>query len=132
MTDAEARALKLIEENMKQSIGKFSAVVITGCENLDAEGRKKTIEQFKNDRITGKFACMMKMGVHTVGFPDVSSYPEQMRSIFTEIAENDIKDLHKLVFRANVQYSYDQVFTIGCLESLSLTWEAVKAIFRRQ
>ena len=132
LTDAEVSALKLIEENMKQSIGIFSAAVITGCENLDAEGRKKTIEEFKSDRITGKFASMLQLGVHTVGFPDIKTYPEQIRSIFTEIAKKDTQELHKLVYRAGLQYSYDQVFTIGCVENLSLTWQAVKVIFMRQ
>ena len=132
LTDAEAKALKLIDQNLKLSIGRFSAVIITGCENLDADGRKKLIEQLKNDRITGKFASNMQLGVHTVGFPDIKSFPKEMQKYFNEIAENDTQELHKLVFRAGVQYSYDQVFTVGCLENLSMTWEALKAIFMKQ
>lgn len=132
LTDAEARALKLIDEHLNHLIGRFSAVVITGCEYLDANGRKKAIEQLKNDTITGKFASNMALDVHTVGFPDIKSFPEHMQKYFTEIAENDTKEMHKLIYRTGAQYSYDQMFTVGCLENLSMTWEALKAIFTKQ
>lgn len=132
LTDAEAKALKLIDDHLKHSIGRFSAAIITCCENLDVNSRRSTVEQLRNDDITGKFASNMGMGIHTVGFPDIQSYPKQVQSAFKEIADSDIKELHKLVYQAGTHYSYDEVFNVGCLENLSLTWEAIKAVFTKE
>ena len=49
LTDSEATALKIIEENLKHTIGRFSAVIITGCEYMDDEARKKAIKKLKED-----------------------------------------------------------------------------------
>ena len=132
LTTAETTVLKIIEENLKHAIGRFSAVIITGCEHMDDEARKIAIKKLKEDDITRKFTANMGKDIHTVGFPDTTKMPPTLKPLLAEIGKCDRQKLLKLIHQADRMYSYDAVFGSGCLDNLMITWKAIKALFTKK
>ena len=72
-------------------ISQISALVLTHCEHLSEEERREMIEQFKKDHPS--IAKLMGKGILTVGFPDSSCVPKELR----QRVEMDIKKLRLLI-----------------------------------
>ena len=125
LTDAETKVLKIIDENMKGTINAYSAVVITGCENLDEVDRSKAVEKLQRDSLTKNLAASMAKGIYTVGFPDTKIYPETVKSYFNGVMESDREKLLKLVYEAKQWYRYDEIFNVSCLDYLRQTCKAI-------
>ena len=125
LTDAETTVLNIIDENMKDTISAYSAIVITQCENLDEVGRKDAIKTLQEDCITKKLASRVEKGIHTVGFPNMQNFPTPVRPYFDGVAKSDSEKLLKLVYEAEKWYRYDEIFNVSCLESLTLAYQAI-------
>ena len=66
----------------KEQIPKISALVITGCESLDEEGRRSPIDDLRTEIITRQVVQLMHKGIFPVGFPKELVF-EASKSTFT-------------------------------------------------
>jgi hypothetical protein len=75
-------------------ISKISALVLTHCESLSEEERRKTIKRFKKDHPS--IAQLMGKGILTVGFPDSSHIQPEL--LLSQRVEEDKANLRKLIY----------------------------------
>ena len=93
-TDKSHASLLRVVKSMDRA--KFvSALVITHCEGLRDEARRAMIDG--SNEVVSLVASFMGKGVHTVGFPDVSSLPSHMKPIFQNSITVDEKAIRELV-----------------------------------
>ena len=113
-TKEENETFKFIIKNFKNEISEISALIITGCDNEDEEGRKKIVEEFTINPVTKEIASFMGKGIHCVGFPTLTNMKQQIKTIIEEDMKKDITMLRNLAFNSSemkgskeiLQYSF--------------------------
>lgn len=120
--DSLTIAVRMLGEDAKQ----VSALIITGCEDLSHDARKKIIMEFKASPSTKEVADFMEKGIYTVGFPNLTSINEQFIEGYRKTIEEDKAQLWDLVKRSedaikpqvsNAGYLTQKVFTTNCIIS---------------
>ena len=107
-TAEEEKALNLIMSYCYDDVADMSALVLTGCENLDEEQRKVAIEEFRSNPRTKEIANFMKQGIFTVGFPDVTL--PALKQAYKKCMEDDTEKLLDLVVSTTTMKLGGQIF----------------------
>ena len=84
-----------------QQYTNISALVITHCEGLDDSTRKKTVTEFQTEESTRSIANAMDKGILTVGFPDLTTVKEELKSTHKDTMKTDEETLKNLVVEAS-------------------------------
>ena len=106
MTDEERKVFSLAESRFAP----FSALAITGCENMDDEARKALVREFEGDQETKRIASQMGKGIYPVGFPSIKTMKPVLREVYKPQMDKDRDTLLNLVFHANDFCSTQQLF----------------------
>jgi GTPase Era involved in 16S rRNA processing len=109
-TDEERKVFDLIMKYCYDEASQISALVITGCELMDEAAKAKFVEEFKSNANTKDIADFMKLGIHTVGFPDVSKMSSILKSGYTKSINEDTEKLMDLVIKAKTMQLGKQIF----------------------
>lgn len=99
-TNEEQETFDCFNASFRDTVKDISALVFTGCENLDERERKKLMADFTTDS-TGKrteITTRMSKGIYTVGFPDICSAPPALKDGYKVIADQDQEKLRQLVY----------------------------------
>jgi predicted GTPase len=99
-TEEESKVFDLIMQYCYDEASEISALVITGCEHMNEEERAEVVEDFKSNAKTKAIADFMKLGIYTVGFPDVSKMPPVLKNSFTQVIDEDTEKLMDLIIKA--------------------------------
>ena len=107
-------------------IPKISALVITGCESLDEEGRKSLIDELRTETTTKRVAQLMKKGIVPVGFPHLKDIKPAFKEEYEKVIASDANELKKLVFEASESIFSRQLGQRNLLERLLREcWERI-------
>ncbi|XP_044172775.1 GTPase IMAP family member 7-like [Acropora millepora] len=82
-------------------IPKISALVITGCESLDEEGRNSLCHELSTETITKRVVQLMKKGIVPVGFPNLKDIKPAFKEEYEKVIVSDANKLKDLVFKAS-------------------------------
>lgn len=82
-------------------IPKISALVITGCESLDEEGRNSLCHELCTETITKQIVQLMKKGIVPVGFPNLKDIKPAFKEEYEKIVASDANKLKDLVTNAS-------------------------------
>ena len=82
-------------------IPKISALVITGCESLDEEGRNSLCHELSTETITKQIVQLMKKGIVPVGFPNLKDIKPAFKEEYEKVIASDGNKLKDLVFKAS-------------------------------
>lgn len=82
-------------------IPKISALVITGCESLDEEGRENLRQELSTETITKRVVQLMKKGIVPVGFPNLKDIKPAFKEEYEKVIVSDANKLKDLVFKAS-------------------------------
>lgn len=94
--DKDIVGFQRIIQNLRSGVASMSAMIVTGCEDLEPEKRNGFVADFQRNPATSEIANFMQKGIITVGFPDLSSQSTH-GSTMTERIEMDRKELQELV-----------------------------------
>ena len=86
-----------------KDISPISALVVTGCENVDATQREVLVQEFKLNPITREVANQMGMGIYPVGFPDLRMCIPALQHAYKERMVQDRDTLRELIVRVNAE-----------------------------
>ena len=76
-----------------------SALVVTGCENLNATAREAFVQEFEVNPDTREIASQMGMGIYPVGFPPVKSMEPLLQRFYIPRMVQDRDMLRELIVR---------------------------------
>jgi predicted GTPase len=110
-TDEEKEVFRMIRRYCYDSVSEMAALVITGCEDLDDEGREAYVKDFKENHRTKEIADFMKKGIFTVGFPKTKGMPPPLQEYYKELAEKDVDKLIQVIHKSPATYMGKQVMT---------------------
>ena len=102
-------------ELYRDEIPKISALVITGCESLDEEGRKSLVHELRTETITRQVVQLMQKGIFPVGFPNLKGMKPAFKEEYEKVMASDVNYLKSLVFQAS-----EATFTRQLLQSKPL------------
>ena len=94
----------------QDQIPKISALVITGCESLDEEGRKSLIDELRTEPTTRQVVQLMRKGIFPVGFPNLKDFKPALKEDFAKVVSSDANCLKKLIFEASESTSMTRQF----------------------
>ena len=94
VTKEELECFDTIIKYFKDDVSSISALVITHCEAMDEEERKKVVDDFKTKPRTKEIANFMKKGIFAVGF---STRPS-LEKAFGDKMKEDGERLRDLLF----------------------------------
>ena len=117
-TTEEKETFYYIIENFKKEIKDISALVMTGFESLDDDGRKREIEEFKRNHLTKDVAAFMGKGIYAIGFPNTQGMKPKVRIAVEEDMEEDVEILRKVVRGAGEMRLSKEVFEMSFWEKL--------------
>ena len=103
----EIEIFNAICEMYKEEIPNISALVVTGCECIDEEGRKRLIEELNSVTVTREFVQFMKKGIHPVGFPNIKNIKPALRDEYEQGIISDTNSLKGLVLDASELLTMD-------------------------
>ena len=110
MTDEEKKVFSLLESRLVREISQISALIITGCENLDAKARNALVEEFKGNPETKPIAAQMMKGIYPVGFPDITGMNSTFQEVYKAQIAKDRQTLMDLVFEADKPHDTKKLF----------------------
>jgi len=96
-TKEEEETFKFLIDHFSGHISIISALIITGCEDLDPTGRQKLVEEFSTNDVTQKIARFCKKGIYPVGFPDTTNMKPRVKEVYEVDMQEDINLLRNLV-----------------------------------
>ena len=108
-SEEEKKVFSFISQNLNIYIKEISCLVITGCDGLNEDARKKVISDFQTDALTKEFAADMTQGIFTVGFPKLSNMSERMKEVTILEMQDDIKPIHDLIAESKMMHLHDEV-----------------------
>ena len=108
-TTEDADTFNFIIDNFGDNIENISALVITCCENKNTAARKNIVQRFCDADITAKYAKYMKMGIYTVGFPDLSEIDQQEATKMKVRIKKDEHQLLDLITQAKFKYLVEEM-----------------------
>lgn len=119
-TDEEQRTLDYIVSHFEREISAISALIITGCESFTDEEKKRIVDEFRHAQ--PQIANFMQKGIHTIGFPDISTLKSPFREtspadqiIDQERIRNLVYSCHEMkLTREIVQEKFWQKVYDGC------------------
>lgn len=88
-------------EHFQDQIPKISALVITGCESLDEEGRRSLIDELRTETITRRVVQLMHKGIFPVGFPNLKDMKPALKEEYEQVTYCDTNYLKELVSEAS-------------------------------
>ena len=94
----EIEIFNAIRELYKDEIPEVSALVITGCESLNQEGRNSLIKELSTETATAGMAKSMRKGIYAVGFPNLNNIKPVLREEYEQGISSDASVLKELVF----------------------------------
>ena len=83
----------------------FSALVITHCEGITDEERQGIVAEFQSDARTSQIAIFIGKEIQTVGFPDISRLPSNLKTIYKAGIRKDQEAIRQLVNRCEHKVS---------------------------
>ena len=107
-TEGEQKMYDFITRKFVEEVSSISALVITGCENITDEERKRIVDEFKSR--CPKVDAFMKQGIVAVGFPDISKLKEKVRQLCEEEQKSDQEKLRKLVYSCDDKILTKEIF----------------------
>ncbi|XP_068741881.1 uncharacterized protein [Montipora capricornis] len=81
----------------EDEIPKISALVITGCESLDEEGRTSLLKELRTETATRGIVQFMHKGIFPVGFPNLNNIKPVLREEYEQGISYDANGLTNLV-----------------------------------
>ena len=96
-----------------KDISPISALVVTGCEDMNATVRKQLVQEFMVDPSSRKVASQMGMGIYPVGFPPVNHMIPALRDYYTSGMEQDRDTLRELIVRVNAERERGKLVVSG-------------------
>ena len=108
-TSEESEMFDFLISNLKGKIEDVSALIITHCENKSEKAREDYIETFYKSEATKKYAKMMKRGIYTVGFPQLSELDEEDVPRIKEKMKMDEKKLRDLVVKSTTKFLKEEI-----------------------
>ena len=87
-----------IKKYQQTKISQISALILTCCEGLSIDQRKKFNDDFRINSQTSHIAAFMRKGIHQVGFPDIRTVKPDLKASFERGADEDAKTLRQLIF----------------------------------
>ena len=109
-TNEEREAFRFIIDNFRKEISAISALVVTCCEELDARGRRGTINDLRTNPETKSMIEFMGKGVFPVGFPPMDDIKPGLRAVYEEDAAADKKQLRELVYNCHEMYLTQEIW----------------------
>ena len=110
-TDEDRKPFNFIVKNLVGSkASAVSALVVTGCEEVEESARDDIIKDFNDSNATKDIAKFMKRGIYCVGFPDLKKVKPAIKEIYEGSIEEDDKELHKLVSDSAESRLPDEIF----------------------
>ena len=91
-TSSEKDMFDMIKGELDTKAQSISALVITKCEDLDEEERRKYKADFMSDKRTIETAQFMDRGIHLVGFPNSKNIQELLKEQI-EMDETTVRNL---------------------------------------
>jgi len=116
----EKETFEYLIENFRDDISQISALIITGCEDLDDTGRKNLVEEFKTNAITAPVAKFMGKGIYPVGFPDTTNMKEKVRQVYEADMVGDIEKVRTLVIESGEMRLGKEIFDDGFWKRCSI------------
>ena len=89
-----------ITKSFKDTIGRLSLLVITGCDGISEVDRNAIVTRFKNDPFSKQFADIMEKGIYCVGLSEVNDI---------ECIKYDMFPIHKIIAEARLVYLHDEI-----------------------
>lgn len=113
-------------------IPKISALIITGCESLDDEGRKSLIDELRTETTTKQVVQQMRKGIFPVGFPTLKDIKPAFKEEYEKVITSDANELKKLVFDASESIFSRQLGQRNLFERLLREcWEMIRQRYNR-
>ena len=119
-TEEEKSFFKIIYQHFTDCIKELSCLVITGCDGLTEDARRKLISDFKVDDLTKEYAAMMKKGIYTVGFPKTSNLSPLAKKYVISEMQDDIAPIHNLIADCQMLHLHDEIQKRSLWEKLKL------------
>lgn len=110
--EMEKKAFKFIIDNFKKYVSDMSALVITGCDNMNPKKRDQIVKEFSSCEVTSPIAEFMRKGIVTVGFPDVTAMDEDdtMQKRFKQKIEADAAAVRQVIIGAEEMMLKKELF----------------------
>lgn len=89
-TNEEKKLFESVKGCFNEKLSEFSALVITGCDDLSEEAKEEYKKSLDDPEIS-KFSSSMKKGIYCVTLPDTEKLSAKNADIYGE----DIKESHK-------------------------------------
>jgi hypothetical protein len=97
----------------------MSALVITGCEALDDDGRKELIHEVQNNQDTKSFAQFMGKGIYLVGFPSADNLKPALKKVYEEGIKADAEKLREVVLGSGMMTLHQDIISQKTLSNSS-------------
>ena len=118
-TPEEEKTFDYIIKNLRGTIDHVSALVITNCDGKSSAARQRIIDDFKASNKTAKIADLMKMGIYTVGFPDLDDLDEEDVSAARSKIERDKEVLIDLIERSTIKHLAEEIRNDSIWENMT-------------
>lgn len=109
-TPEEMECFETMISIFHEDISPMAALVVTRCEGMKAESRRKYVEEFMSNESSQKIAAFMGKGILTVGFPDLREMEDDEREIVERKMKIDVASLRDLVCASGAQRLVKQLF----------------------
>lgn len=109
-TPEEEKAFKVLTDHFQDNMSYISALVITNCDELNDEGRKRFIEEFEANEKSKPIAEFMKKGIYPVGFPDTKTMKPKLIDVYKEDMQTDRNTLLEVVKSSSKLHLSEEIF----------------------
>ena len=109
-TPEEKETFDYIMKNFRKEISDISALVVTGCEDLEEDEREKTKNEFHTNPTTKELASFVSKGIFTVGFPDLTKVKKKFKADYEADAKKDAQTLRELVCTCSEMRLSEEMF----------------------
>ena len=112
-TDESHGSLMHAIENLNQQAKSISALVITHCEGMKDEQRKRIIDEFSRNARSSQVVDFMVFGILAVGFPDTSTLPSHLKPILQNGIEKDEEVMKNLLEMCTAPMPVENISATG-------------------
>ena len=91
------KSLMCAVQNFHQRAKPFCALVITHCEGMSIENRHCIVAEFKSNSASSEVAALFEKGILTVGFPDITILPPNLKQSYMKEIMEDENEIRQLV-----------------------------------
>ena len=112
LTKEERKTFEFFIKKYQQTkISQISTMILTCCEGISMEQRKKLDDDFRTNSQTSHIAGFMRKGIHRVGFPDLRTVKPDLKDSFERGADEDAETLRQLIFHGCAKtIPFEEVF----------------------